>query len=809
MANGGADLINARVKQAQINGAQPGDPVYQDAITSAKRDALKTQVQAIGATDPSTALRILEKNKTLADTDYPALYADLKDKADKKDGLDFSTSFLAAHKTQTDTASAGSITNPAQPIYRQAATDIPGGMSPTGLARTVQIESGGNPDITNASGHVGLGQFSADTWKDVGLGGDPTNPTDSILAIQRYAASNAKYLTPILGRPPTDAELYLAHQQGPGGAAKLLANPNAKAADLIGIKAVTQNGGTADMTAYQYVSMWTKKFNGTVEMGAVPRAQMASGGGGSDVQAVPPPSGLGVAQPPPSPPPATPAPSAANASDALSPPSAKASAYQAIQAAEANGELTPQAAQYAYDNVNRMVAAQQIADDATAAAKKQLSDQSAGKYMTQILNGGTGPDLLNQIANDPALEWETKDALTKAAQGHAEDSAAGATAAYGPGFWKAYQQVSAEPGDPSRVADAGSILRRAGPGGDLTLAGAQKLLTVMGQNTRSVDDNAVNQSKIGLLAYAKQHLSFEQDTGPVSIKDPEGEALFNGRFIPKFEASYDQWIKDGKDPWQFLTQDNVDKMIAGLRSPREMALARLQAEQGVDASTLSAPPTPQGVDDEGWKLVMTAPPVFNGAQLPPDKWQAIVQRLVQSPTPQMMKGFDDAFSAEGVKASDLIDILGVKPVQGDATQSAPATAPETPPAVSDANEAVSAAQAASAATNLEATPPSHRAPPPGSINIPPPSAPPVSEVPPSHRPPSERPTADNQVPKIPDAIMSSDAGVPEDQMPKGYSEWKNSLPANVLQIYKDSVKQGGSLEKRLQEAFYLVHPVAQ
>ena len=98
---------------------------------------------------------------------------------------------------------------------------------------------------------------------------------------------------------------------------------------------------------------------------------------------------------------------------------------------------------------------------------------------------------------------------------------------------------------------------------------------------RDPDQAAVHQTALSLMTYAKNHLSFEEDTGPVKIRDPKGEAIFNAQFVPKFEAALSSWQKGGKDPWQFLTRDNVDKIMEGMRSPAEMARDRLAATADV------------------------------------------------------------------------------------------------------------------------------------------------------------------------------------------------------------------------------------
>ncbi len=67
---------------------------------------------------------------------------------------------------------------------------------------------------------------------------------------------NSAALTKDLGRQPQPWEVYLAHQQGIGGATALLhADPNANAGDVVGDpKAITGNGGTSDMSAGRFIN---------------------------------------------------------------------------------------------------------------------------------------------------------------------------------------------------------------------------------------------------------------------------------------------------------------------------------------------------------------------------------------------------------------------------------------------------------------------------------------------------------------------------------------------------------------------------
>lgn len=157
------------------------------------------------------------------------------------------------------------------------------GVSSDYLGRVAMIESNGNPlakaRTTSASG---LFQFLKGTAGDYGL----TNPFDaqaSSYAAANLTADNSSFLQKVLGRSASYGELYLAHQQGAKGAAALLSNPGALAASIVGKKAVLNNGGSLDMTAADFSSIWTSKFSdmtgtavGAAMIAANPMAAVAS-----------------------------------------------------------------------------------------------------------------------------------------------------------------------------------------------------------------------------------------------------------------------------------------------------------------------------------------------------------------------------------------------------------------------------------------------------------------------------------------------------------------------------------------------------
>jgi len=129
------------------------------------------------------------------------------------------------------------------------------------LKRLAEIESGMNPLAQNPkSSAKGLFQFIDSTAQQYGLK-DPFDVNQSILAAQRLTNDNRAHLRKILGREPTDGELYLAHQQGASGAANLLSNPDALASQIVGNDAITLNNGSPEMTAGDFANQWVSKFD--------------------------------------------------------------------------------------------------------------------------------------------------------------------------------------------------------------------------------------------------------------------------------------------------------------------------------------------------------------------------------------------------------------------------------------------------------------------------------------------------------------------------------------------------------------------
>lgn len=133
------------------------------------------------------------------------------------------------------------------------------GQDPAALLKIAQLESTFNPGAKNPDSSAGgLFQFIDSTASQYGLA-DRFDPAQASDAGARLLRDNRAHLVKALGREPGIGELYLAHQQGAGGAAKLLSNPNAKAVDIVGEKAVRLNGGKTSMTAAEFAGLWLTK----------------------------------------------------------------------------------------------------------------------------------------------------------------------------------------------------------------------------------------------------------------------------------------------------------------------------------------------------------------------------------------------------------------------------------------------------------------------------------------------------------------------------------------------------------------------
>lgn len=166
----------------------------------------------------------------------------------------------------------GSIGNMDEGVVSVIKTAIAGsGISEEYAKRTAWVESRGNPSAVSKTGASGLFQVTTATWKEFGEG-DRMDPVQNAKAFVRLTNANRNTLAKALGHEPSEAQLYLAHQQGAGGAVALLRRPEASAVDALtpaydgdrqkATRAIVVNGGNVGMTAGQFANLWMSKFNG-------------------------------------------------------------------------------------------------------------------------------------------------------------------------------------------------------------------------------------------------------------------------------------------------------------------------------------------------------------------------------------------------------------------------------------------------------------------------------------------------------------------------------------------------------------------
>lgn len=147
----------------------------------------------------------------------------------------------------------------------------------------------GDPSRKNPKSSArGFFQFTDGTWEAMGgTKADRADPGRQVELGIKLQKQNRAALKAKLGRDPTGGELYLAHQQGLGGAQALLnAGPGMTAIDALtpvygnrkdATDAVLNNGGSATTTAAAFVGQWQRKFDQAAAGGAVSRLATPEG----------------------------------------------------------------------------------------------------------------------------------------------------------------------------------------------------------------------------------------------------------------------------------------------------------------------------------------------------------------------------------------------------------------------------------------------------------------------------------------------------------------------------------------------------
>jgi hypothetical protein len=139
------------------------------------------------------------------------------------------------------------------------------GVDPAHALAMASIESTFNPTAVSPTGrHRGLFQFGDNEWSTYGSG-DWRDVNEQLNAFGNYSGVIRNRMKELLGRDPTNQELYLGWQQGADGASKLIQAGDKPAWQIVGRNAVTgnlpKNMDPSNMTAAQFADFWSRKYN--------------------------------------------------------------------------------------------------------------------------------------------------------------------------------------------------------------------------------------------------------------------------------------------------------------------------------------------------------------------------------------------------------------------------------------------------------------------------------------------------------------------------------------------------------------------
>lgn len=337
-----------------------------------------------------------------------------------------------------------------------------------------------------------------------------------------------------------------------------------------------------------------------------------------------------------------------------------------------------EASQMAESTVYRLTYQRQAVLRNQMAAQKQASDAFSTNitneiYAAQDSGKPLSPNLVQQI-DGANIDIQTKTDLRKLALNATGQTE---TSGYGSGYTSALNSIVAPYGTQGKISDLSQLIHLQAQGA-ITPSGFRELSGTL-RDMSSSQNAGVAQYKAGLLAYARTKLTFDGDNdfpGMPPMKDPAGLAAYDTKFIPMYEASFNAWVKQGKDPMAYPV-DQLDKMITQLRPQSQFDAARIAAEGGDPTDPSGAtppgqpspaaappPPAPPTVKSPAaWSDVMANPPVLQNGQFPTSNWTAAITHLMADPNKQTIAQFDQTFGPYGYNGEELVQQLSTAPSQ--------------------------------------------------------------------------------------------------------------------------------------------------
>ena len=710
-----ADSREIMRNQVIADGNGGDDVIMSAAMKRADAAVYKTQADSLITTDPVRSLKILDDHAELFGDQYGALREQMKNRADRKIGGD------TGDKVYDGTAGA---TADRVPAYSAAVQAAPNGFSsPSSVQRLARIESGEGKNVGDGHYVQGPAQLSRQVQAAYGVT-DPHDYTQAMVAAQKYAADNRRYLEARVG-PVDDATLYLAHQQGPAGAYALLTHPGLSAYDAlmtipkmspsVARASINGNGGDPDAPASQFVNMWRSRFGAapggasttptlvgmTTPGNAIPAGVRFGGvqmpASVSGVPALPPPvsapttpvqadqdtyAQLAAGLPSPTttdvPPPVTAPPE--TPPPALTPMSINERLAESLRRINTDPTLTPEQKKIAENQVKTRAATDAVMEEQTARAKKDRLDKAIEDYGNLII-AGKFDEALKSLPNDPRFNegGSTRLSMFDTIKRAAADNDLTTFSSH---FSDTLKRVLLPQGDPNRINDMNEVWTMYANGG-LRKADVSQLRTIMADVHKDVDGAGIVEMQNSALSYAKRLLSFNDDMG--ILKDPNGAASIN-KFTQVFYSRLNEWKRDGKRPlsqFDLFDNDSIRQLATTIRKPADMDRERKAAMNGI-----GLPPTPDGADEPKWRALFSAPVVdaTSGKTLSQPELVGAINGLLSAPETRVMQKFDQHFNAHGsgISARQVLEAAGVEPVDmqakvGKAPLVAPVLEQTTPP----------------------------------------------------------------------------------------------------------------------------------
>ena len=319
--------------------------------------------------------------------------------------------------------------------------------------------------------------------------------------------------------------------------------------------------------------------------------------------------------------------------------------------------LSPERKLELYDNKSKELIAgtqqQQLAIRVAENQKRDVANDATQDYVSRVLNNKTD-NILVDLNADPRLDATQKLNLKRIVDQEINDPTQLEARSFGTGYANALQDLAQH-----KITNYDEIMQLRIEG-KLTTQGANALWNDLQRNKKTDLSDGVLSTKAHFIAEAKRYLSYENQA--INLKDDVGENLFNTVFMPRFNQEFEEHIKKGGSPYEFLTKERVEKMYTSLRSRDDINRSMLSA---VGAGTgerkepvIMPPPDTVKVEQSKWQtLIQQRPNATNGNPIDAGRWSAALRALAETPTRKNVEYFNKAFPS--VRAETLLNALGV------------------------------------------------------------------------------------------------------------------------------------------------------